>query len=257
MRRKHAQTREYMEMNALRGIVKDGAGTTLYNYFTEFGLAQISVDFVLGTAGTNVQGKVREVLRAIEDNLLGESMIHRACAGQPGVLRQADQPSQDRGRLQVLLRHRRPAAARGHVRRAFPFAGSCSRNTTAGHALDRHGRTLPARRRGHRLPDRHLRHLHHLWRTGEPSGSRQYHRSAALCPPASRREGPLDRPDDRGLDPAGQQAAAPRDPPAQRRTDGQADVGLRAALGRIFGNPSMAVAAVWISATTSEERQSG
>jgi len=25
MRRKHAQTREYMEMNALRGIVKDGA----------------------------------------------------------------------------------------------------------------------------------------------------------------------------------------------------------------------------------------
>ena len=61
MRRKHAQTREYMEMNALRGIVKDGAGTTLYNYFTEFGLAQISVDFVLGTAGTNVQGKVREV----------------------------------------------------------------------------------------------------------------------------------------------------------------------------------------------------
>jgi len=74
MRRKHAQTREYMEMNALRGIVKDGAGTTLYNYFTEFGLTQISVDFLLGTAGTNVQGKVREVLRAIEDNLLGEAM---------------------------------------------------------------------------------------------------------------------------------------------------------------------------------------
>jgi hypothetical protein len=59
MRRKHAQTREYMEMNALRGIVKDGAGTTLYNYFTEFGLEQISVDFVFGTAGTNIQGKVR------------------------------------------------------------------------------------------------------------------------------------------------------------------------------------------------------
>ncbi|XOJ27238.1 major capsid protein [Paracoccus sp. SJTW-4] len=77
MRRKHAQTREYMEMNALRGIVKDGAGTTLYNYFTEFGLTQISVDFLLGTAGTNVQGKVREVLRAIEDNLLGEALVSR------------------------------------------------------------------------------------------------------------------------------------------------------------------------------------
>ena len=74
MRRKHAQTREYMEMNALRGIVKDGAGTTLYNYFTEFGLDQISVDFVFGTAGTNIQGKVRTTLRAIEDNLMGETM---------------------------------------------------------------------------------------------------------------------------------------------------------------------------------------
>ena len=31
IRRKHAQTREYMEMNALRGIAKDGAGTTLFN----------------------------------------------------------------------------------------------------------------------------------------------------------------------------------------------------------------------------------
>ena len=29
---------------------------------------------------------------------------------------------------------------------------------------------------------------------------------------------------------------------------------FEAALGRIFGNPAMAVAAVWISATTSEER---
>ena len=74
MRRKHAQTREYMEMNALRGIVKDGAGTTLYDYFTEFGLEKISIDFVFGTAGTNVQGKVRSVLRAMEDNLLGETM---------------------------------------------------------------------------------------------------------------------------------------------------------------------------------------
>ena len=74
MRRKHAQTREYMEMNALRGIVKDGAGTTLYDYFTEFGLQKVSVDFVLGTAGTSVQTKVRTVLRSIEDNLLGETM---------------------------------------------------------------------------------------------------------------------------------------------------------------------------------------
>lgn len=84
MRRKHAATREYMEINALRGIVKDGAGTTLYNYFTEFSLAQISVDFVLGTAGTNVQGKCRDVLRNMEDNLLGETMTsaHALVSGE-------------------------------------------------------------------------------------------------------------------------------------------------------------------------------
>jgi hypothetical protein len=74
MRIKHAQTREYMEINALRGIVKDGAGTTLYNYFTEFGLAQQSVDFVLGTAGTNVQAKVRDAMRKVETELKGEAM---------------------------------------------------------------------------------------------------------------------------------------------------------------------------------------
>ena len=87
MRRKHAQTREYMEMNALRGIVKDGAGTTLYNYFTEFGLAQISVDFVLGTAGTNVQGKVREVLRAMGGGMSVDDAVDRWGSSVKGILK--------------------------------------------------------------------------------------------------------------------------------------------------------------------------
>src|SRR5581483_1914211 len=58
-----------MERKLTRMRVKHGAGTTLYNYFTEFGLAQQAVDFVLGTAGTNVQAKVREVLRKVETEL--------------------------------------------------------------------------------------------------------------------------------------------------------------------------------------------
>jgi hypothetical protein len=74
MRVKHAQTREYMEVNALRGIVKDGAGTTLYDHFSEFGLGPLEVDFVLGTAGTQVQAKVREVLRQVQGELRGETM---------------------------------------------------------------------------------------------------------------------------------------------------------------------------------------
>jgi hypothetical protein len=84
MRAKHAQTREYMEVNALRGIVKDGAGLTLYNYFDEFGLEQQSVDFLLGTASTNVQAKCREVLRDIEAELKGEMMTSVLALVSPG-----------------------------------------------------------------------------------------------------------------------------------------------------------------------------
>lgn len=82
MRRKHAATREYMEINALRGIVKDGAGRTLYNYFMEFGLAQIAVDFLLGTAGTDVGAKCRSATGQMEDELQGETMTtaHALCS---------------------------------------------------------------------------------------------------------------------------------------------------------------------------------
>jgi hypothetical protein len=74
MRIKHAQTREFMEVNALRGIVRDGAGTTLYDYFAEFGITRLETDFVLGTASTNVQAKIRAVLRQVETELKGETM---------------------------------------------------------------------------------------------------------------------------------------------------------------------------------------
>lgn len=74
MRIKHAQTREFMEVNALRGIVRDGAGATLYDYFAEFGITRLETDFVLGTASTNVQAKIRAVLRQVETELKGETM---------------------------------------------------------------------------------------------------------------------------------------------------------------------------------------
>ena len=122
MRRKHAQTREYMEMNALRGIVKDGAGTTLYDYFSEFGLTQIAVDFVFGTAATNVQGKVREVLRAIEDNLLGETMIRAHALVSPEFFdRLISHPKTEDAYKFYSATGGQPL--REDVRRAFPFAG--------------------------------------------------------------------------------------------------------------------------------------
>ncbi|MGC9449676.1 major capsid protein [Cereibacter johrii] len=122
MRRKHAATREYMEMNALRGVVKDGAGLTLYDYFAEFGLVQISVDFLLGTAGTNVQAKCREVLRAVEEELKGESMTGVTALVSPEFFdRLVGHPKVEEAYKYYASSGAQPL--RQDVRRSFPFAG--------------------------------------------------------------------------------------------------------------------------------------
>jgi hypothetical protein len=122
MRAKHAQTREYMEINALRGVVKDGAGFALYDYFAEFGLAQISVDFLLGTAGTNVQAKCREVLRNVETELKGETMN--------GILALVSPTFFDKlighAKVEEAYKYYSTTGAqplREDTRRRFPFAG--------------------------------------------------------------------------------------------------------------------------------------
>lgn len=74
IRNKHSITLEFLRMGALKGLIVDGAGATLYDLFTVFNVAQLSVDFLLGTAGTNVMDKCREVVRNAEDNLKGEVM---------------------------------------------------------------------------------------------------------------------------------------------------------------------------------------
>lgn len=43
-------------------------GTISGNLFTDFGITQTSVDFVLGTAGTDIMGKVETVIAAMQDN---------------------------------------------------------------------------------------------------------------------------------------------------------------------------------------------
>ncbi len=121
MRNKHAQTREYMEINALRGIVKDGAGTTLYDYFTEFGIAQQQTDFVLGTAGTKVQQKVRAVLRQIETELKGETMTGVRALVSPEFFDKLIGHATVETAYQYYASGAQPL--REDMRRAFPFAG--------------------------------------------------------------------------------------------------------------------------------------
>ena len=121
MRNKHAQTREYMEINALRGIVKDGAGTTLYDYFAEFGIAQQQTDFVLGTAGTKVQQKVRAVLRQIETELKGETITGVRALVSPEFFDKLIGHATVETAYQYYASGAQPL--REDMRRAFPFAG--------------------------------------------------------------------------------------------------------------------------------------
>lgn len=73
-RAKHDITLEHLRMGALKGIIVDADGSTLYDLYSEFGITAKEVDFVLGTGTTDIKAKCHAVKRHIEDNLLGETM---------------------------------------------------------------------------------------------------------------------------------------------------------------------------------------
>jgi hypothetical protein len=68
-------TIELNRLGALQGIIResDGAGSSItrYNLFTEFGVTQDSVDFVLGTTTTNQLDKCMVVRETMQNNLGG------------------------------------------------------------------------------------------------------------------------------------------------------------------------------------------
>lgn len=75
MRAQVEQTLEYMKLSAAKGICKTPDGATLANMFTEFGVTQDTVDFVLGTSTTDVDKKIAQVKRLIQTNLKTGGMI--------------------------------------------------------------------------------------------------------------------------------------------------------------------------------------
>lgn len=68
------QTREHLRMGALKGIILDADGTTMYNLYNEFGITAKTVDFALDDEDTDVDAKCLDVLDHIETNLKGETM---------------------------------------------------------------------------------------------------------------------------------------------------------------------------------------
>ena len=84
MRAKHAITLEHLRMGALKGVILDSDGSTLYDLYSEFGITAKSVNFALSTNTTEVLTKVLEVKRHIEDNLRGEFMSGIMCLSSQG-----------------------------------------------------------------------------------------------------------------------------------------------------------------------------
>ena len=82
MRNKHAITLEHLRMGALKGVILDADGSTLYNLFSEFNIPQTTISYALGTDGTNVKAKCMETLAAIEEALSGEfsTGVHVLCS---------------------------------------------------------------------------------------------------------------------------------------------------------------------------------
>lgn len=82
MRNKHAITLEHLRMGALKGVILDADGSEIYNLFDEFDIPAKSFNFELANTGTKVKKKCAEVLRHLEENLLGEFMtgVHCLCS---------------------------------------------------------------------------------------------------------------------------------------------------------------------------------
>ena len=81
-RNKHAITLEHLRMGAVKGQIVDADGSTLIDLFSEFQITQKVVDFTFGTVSASPKLKTFEVVRHIEDNLLGETMtsVHALCS---------------------------------------------------------------------------------------------------------------------------------------------------------------------------------
>lgn len=82
MRQAHELTLEFHRLGAIQGKILDSDGaTTIYNLYTEFGVSEQTVDFVLATATTDVRASCIAVARAIEAALGNATYtgIHAFC----------------------------------------------------------------------------------------------------------------------------------------------------------------------------------
>ncbi|QFT69313.1 hypothetical protein FIU93_21175 [Labrenzia sp. THAF35] len=73
IRKHHSITLEFIRLGMLKGLITDGEGTTLYDLYDLFDIQKKTVDFLLGTAATDVRAKCEEVVDHQMTNLQGET----------------------------------------------------------------------------------------------------------------------------------------------------------------------------------------
>ncbi|MBF0137471.1 MAG: major capsid protein [Magnetococcales bacterium] len=86
MRDKHAITLEHLRMGALKGVILDANGSTIYDLYAEFGITPKTINFELDQNTTKlgtIKAKCLELKRHVEDNLRGEFMTGIRCMVSP------------------------------------------------------------------------------------------------------------------------------------------------------------------------------
>lgn len=120
VRMKHDITLEFLRMGALKGLIVDGEGTTIYNLFDVFGVTKKSINFELNSDTTDVNKKCYDVIRHIEDNLKGEVMssVH-ALVSKEFFDALTTHPNVEK----FYLNWTAATTLSGDPRRGFPFGG--------------------------------------------------------------------------------------------------------------------------------------
>jgi hypothetical protein len=83
MKNKFDITMEWRKITALKGIALDADGSVIEDYFAAFGVTKKTVTFPFSVATTDVRKLCMDVVRWIEDNLLGETMQRVHCLVSP------------------------------------------------------------------------------------------------------------------------------------------------------------------------------
>lgn len=74
IRANHDITLEFLRMGALKGLILDGNGTTLYDLYNVFDINKVTVDFTLSTDATDIISLCDQVFQSVAKNLKGETM---------------------------------------------------------------------------------------------------------------------------------------------------------------------------------------